>query len=107
MADPVPTLDAQEPPPEGGGRVEKKKHLSNDDRSRILHSLLAKSDGSQNLNFGAVSQPYYVLLSPDLEVLAPPVQNTDAETYRNWLQEGLRVLEADAFQTNRSYSITQ
>ena len=61
----------------------------------------------QNLNFGAVSQPYYVLLSPDLEVLAPPVQNTDAETYRNWLQEGLRVLEADAFQTDRSYSITQ
>ncbi|MEJ2162476.1 MAG: cytochrome c biogenesis protein CcdA [Robiginitalea sp.] len=43
----------------------------------------------QNLNFGAVSQPYYVLLSPELEILAPPVQNTDTETYSEWLQNGL------------------
>lgn len=50
----------------------------------------------QNLNFRAVSQPYYVLLSPDLEVLAPPVQNTDVTTYRNWLREGLAAYRADA-----------
>jgi len=35
-------------------------------------------------------QPFYVLLSPDLEVLNTAIQNTDADTYRNWLQEGLR-----------------
>jgi len=43
----------------------------------------------QNQNFGAVSQPYYVLLSPQLEILAPPVQNTDVASYRTWLEEGL------------------
>ncbi len=43
----------------------------------------------QNQNFGAVSQPYYVLLSPQLEVLAPPVQNTDVDSYRDWLRQGL------------------
>ena len=46
----------------------------------------------QNLNFGAVSQPYYVLLSPSLEILAPPVQNTDVDTYRNWLDSGIQAL---------------
>ena len=43
----------------------------------------------QTLNFGSASQPYYVLLSPDLEVLNTSIQNTDSETYRNWLQQGL------------------
>lgn len=43
----------------------------------------------QNLNFGAVSQPYYVLVSPDLEVLGPSVQNTDVATYQAWLTAGL------------------
>ena len=47
----------------------------------------------QNLNFGAVSQPYYVLLSPSLEILAPPVQNTDVDTYRSWLDSGIHAYE--------------
>jgi thiol:disulfide interchange protein DsbD len=47
----------------------------------------------QNLNFGAVSQPYYVLLSPTLEILAPPVQNTDVDTYRTWLDAGIQAYE--------------
>lgn len=51
----------------------------------------------QNLNFGAVSQPYYVLLSADLEILAPPVQNTDAETYSIWLHTGLDQLQDKGF----------
>ncbi|MDX1333511.1 MAG: thioredoxin family protein [Robiginitalea sp.] len=52
----------------------------------------------QNQNFGAVSQPYYVLLSPRLEILAPPVQNTDVATYRTWLQEGLTEFRSAPFQ---------
>ena len=47
----------------------------------------------QNLNFGAVSQPYYVILSPSLEILAPPVQNTDVDTYRTWLDSGIRAFK--------------
>ena len=44
----------------------------------------------ETLNFGAASQPYYVLLSPDLEVLNSSIQNADSETYRIWLKLGLK-----------------
>ncbi len=43
----------------------------------------------QFLNFGAISQPYYVLLSPDLEVLSPAKQSSGATEYRNWLISGI------------------
>jgi len=43
----------------------------------------------QSVNFNAASQPYYVLLSPDLELLGNAVQYVDVETYRAWLQSGL------------------
>ena len=44
----------------------------------------------QTVNFGAASQPYYVLLSPNLTLLNGAVQNTDSETYREWLLKGLQ-----------------
>ncbi|PQJ79685.1 protein-disulfide reductase DsbD family protein [Polaribacter porphyrae] len=44
----------------------------------------------QVINFKNASQPYYVLLSPNLEVLNTAQQYTDNETYYTWLQEGLR-----------------
>ncbi|UAM97559.1 thioredoxin family protein [Polaribacter litorisediminis] len=44
----------------------------------------------QVINFKNASQPYYVLLSPDLEVLNSAQQYTDRDTYYNWLQEGLQ-----------------
>ncbi len=59
----------------------------------------------QNLNFGSVSQPYYVLLSPGLEVLAPPVQNTDIETYRSWLDSGLKAGKEDAFPLSGPFAL--
>lgn len=43
----------------------------------------------QAVNFGAVSQPYYVLLSPDLELLNPAIQNADSREYKEWLLSGL------------------
>ncbi|RTE51882.1 DUF255 domain-containing protein [Arenibacter aquaticus] len=43
----------------------------------------------QTLNFNAASQPYYVLLSPELEVLNTAVQYTDRDTYKEWLQKGV------------------
>ncbi len=40
-------------------------------------------------NFGAVSQPWYVLLSPDGRLLNPPVGYTpDADEYAKWLECG-------------------
>ncbi len=47
----------------------------------------------QTVNFGSISQPFYVQLSPDLEVLGPPIQNTDTESYRSWLSSGLKSME--------------
>jgi thiol:disulfide interchange protein DsbD len=44
----------------------------------------------QTFNFGSISQPFYVQLSPQLEVLNRPLQNSDAETYLNWLKQGLK-----------------
>ncbi|MEM8764585.1 MAG: cytochrome c biogenesis protein CcdA [Bacteroidota bacterium] len=43
----------------------------------------------QTLNFNSTSLPYYVLLSPDLEVLNPPVNMVDKEVYQAWLRSGL------------------
>ncbi len=43
----------------------------------------------QALNFGAVSQPYYILLSPELELLNGAIQNAGSDEYREWLLSGL------------------
>ncbi len=43
----------------------------------------------QSINFKNASQPYYVLLSPELEVLNTTQQYTDKETYYTWLKKGV------------------
>lgn len=43
----------------------------------------------QVINFKNASQPYYILMTADLEILNTPQQYTDIETYKNWLQKGL------------------
>ncbi|MCI2228742.1 thioredoxin family protein [Polaribacter sp. MSW13] len=47
----------------------------------------------QVINFKNASQPYYVLMSPDLEILNKAQQYTDRDTYYNWLKEGLMNFE--------------
>lgn len=44
----------------------------------------------QAINFKTASQPYYVLMSPDLEILHSAQQYTDRDTYYTWLKEGLK-----------------
>ena len=44
----------------------------------------------QEGNFSSASQPYYVLLSPDTELLSTPVQYVDVETYKEWLKKGVK-----------------
>ena len=58
-------------------------------RVKTINTIGEKWGTFQTINFGAASQPYYVLLSPDLEVLSPAIQNTDSDTYRLWLENGL------------------
>lgn len=58
-------------------------------RVKTIETIGQKWGTFQTLNFNAASQPYYVLLSPDMEVLNTSIQNTDADTYRTWLRSGL------------------
>ncbi|TFG77947.1 MAG: thioredoxin family protein [Flavobacteriales bacterium] len=59
-------------------------------RVKTIETIGQKWGTFQTLNFGAASQPYYVLLSPEMEVLNVAIQSTDAETYREWLKKGLQ-----------------
>lgn len=43
----------------------------------------------QIVNFQTASQPYYLLLSPQLEMLNTPKEYTDKADYFNWLKTGL------------------
>ncbi|WKX76229.1 protein-disulfide reductase DsbD family protein [Zobellia laminariae] len=61
------------------------------DTGRVKHiEIIGQKWGTfQTVNFNAASQPYYVLMSPDLEILNNAVQYTDSDVYREWLLEGL------------------
>jgi len=59
-------------------------------RIKSIRTIGQKWGTFQSINFNAASQPYYVLLSPDLEVLNNAVQYTDRDEYRNWLLQGLQ-----------------
>lgn len=58
-------------------------------RVKTIETVGQKWGTFQTLNFNAASQPYYVLLSPDLEVLNNAVQYTDRDSYKTWLLSGL------------------
>jgi len=58
-------------------------------RVKTIQTVGQKWGTFQTLNFNAASQPYYVLLSPDLEVLNSSIQYTDSDTYKAWLLKGL------------------
>ena len=58
-------------------------------RVKSIETVGQKWGTFQTLNFNAASQPYYVLLSPDMEVLSTAVQYTDRDTYLQWLKTGL------------------
>ncbi|WP_369048943.1 protein-disulfide reductase DsbD family protein [Tenacibaculum sp. UWU-22] len=60
----------------------------------------------QTINFKNASQPYYVLMSPELEILNTAQQYTDKDTYYKWLQEGLqRFNEKQKFNLNNLNSL--
>lgn len=43
----------------------------------------------QTINFQTASQPYYVLMTPDLEILSQPKQYVGTQEYRVWLENAL------------------
>lgn len=58
-------------------------------RVKAIETIGQKWGTFQTINFNAASQPYYVLLSPNLEILNEAVQYVDVETYEKWLKSGL------------------
>ncbi len=58
-------------------------------RIKSIETIGQKWGTFQTINFNAASQPYYVLLSPNLEVLNDAVQYVDVDEYEEWLKTGL------------------
>ena len=56
---------------------------------KTLDKVGEKWSAFQTLNFQNNSQPYYVLLSPNLDILNKPIQYTNTDTYYDWLIDGL------------------
>lgn len=44
----------------------------------------------QTINFNSASQPYYVLMTPDLEMLSAPIQYVGTQEYKNWLSSSIQ-----------------
>lgn len=62
-------------------------------RIKAIETVGQKWGTFQTINFNAASQPYYVLLSPNLEILNEAVQYVDVQTYEQWLKSGLQKYE--------------
>ncbi len=71
-------------------------------RVKAIEEIGEKWGTFQTINFNAASQPYYVLLSPDLYILNSSMQNTDTATYESWLIEGLKNYQS--YQRNNELS---
>lgn len=71
-------------------QVEKQfKYTTKDGLEKKIVSVGDKWATFESENFGAISQPWYALLSPDGKLLAPPVGYTpDADEYAAWLRCG-------------------
>ena len=52
----------------------------------------------QGINFGMISQPYYVILSPELELLASPIQMASKKEFKTFLLQALQ--EYDELESN-------
>ncbi|NNK10974.1 MAG: thioredoxin family protein, partial [Flavobacteriaceae bacterium] len=62
-------------------------------RVKAIDEIGEKWGTFQTINFNAASQPYYVMLTPDLYLLNSSIQNTDTATYEKWLKEGLQTFQ--------------
>ncbi len=58
-----------------------------------IRTIGDKSATFQALNFKSASQPYYVLLDPNLKILNSPIQYTTKDVYQAWLKEGLKAFK--------------
>ena len=62
--------------------------LKNNGKTKDIETIGDKWATFQAINFQTASQPYYVQMTPDLEILHRAEQYTDRDTYYQWLKEG-------------------
>jgi thiol:disulfide interchange protein DsbD len=58
-------------------------------KTKTIRTVGSKWATFQAINFQTASQPFYVQISPNLELLNHPEKYTDKKTYLNWLKKGL------------------
>jgi thiol:disulfide interchange protein DsbD len=58
-------------------------------RVKTIKTIGEKWGTFQTINFSSASQPYYVLISPELELLNSAIQSADSDVYREWLLKGM------------------
>ncbi len=58
-------------------------------RIKKIESLGQKWATFQAINFNSASQPYYVQINTDLELLNSPIQYSGKKEFKNWLKKGL------------------
>ena len=61
-------------------------------KTKFIKTIGDKAATFQAINFKSASQPYYVLISPDLRILNKPIQYTSKDNYLSCLKEGLNSL---------------
>ncbi len=59
-------------------------------RVKTIKTIGEKWGTFQTINFNSASQPYYVLISPEMELLNSAIQSADSDVYREWLLKGLQ-----------------
>ena len=64
--------------------------LKDNGKTKEIKTVGDKWATFQVVNFNNASQPFYVLMSHELEILNSPQQYTDIATYQNWLETGLK-----------------
>ena len=64
--------------------------LKDNGKTKEIKTVGDKWATFQVVNFNNASQPFYVLMSHEFEILNSPQQYTDIATYQNWLETGLK-----------------
>lgn len=63
-----------------------------DGRIKEINTIGKKWATFQAINFNTASQPFYIQMSSDGELLNTPIQYTNKVTFENWLKQGLERL---------------
>lgn len=63
----------------------------NENNLKDIETIGDKWSTFQYLNFQTASQPYYVTMTADLEILNKAKQYTSTEEYLEWLKAGLSI----------------